>query len=113
MFRPIWPSSGVKCFIATGETAALVVAVVIYFPQMHTYVCNTYEISLGFCVCAVFFVRRVVTYFVYSMWLLCLLSSADLAACPSLNASLSWTGPSFYNVFFVAICCLFLVSSRI
>jgi hypothetical protein len=37
--------------------------------------------------------------FLCDVWLLCLLSSADLAACPSLNASLSWTGPSFYNVF--------------
>jgi hypothetical protein len=58
MFRPIWPSSGVKCFIVIGETAALVVAVVIYLPQMRTRM----------------------------LWLLCLLSSADLAACPSLNA---------------------------
>jgi hypothetical protein len=23
MFRPIWPSSGVKCFVVIGETAAL------------------------------------------------------------------------------------------
>jgi hypothetical protein len=53
MFRPIWPSSGVKIRF-NGGTAALVVAVVIYFPQMRTYVCNTYEISLGFCVCAGF-----------------------------------------------------------
>jgi hypothetical protein len=43
-------------------------------PQMHTY-----EISLGFCVYAVFFVQCVVTYFVYSLWLLCLLSSASLS----------------------------------
>jgi hypothetical protein len=44
-------------------------------------------------------VCRVVTYFLYSLWLLCLLSSADLAACSSMNASLSWTGPSFCSVF--------------
>jgi hypothetical protein len=40
----------------------------------------------------------VVIYFVYSLWLLCLLPSAGLVACPSLNASLSWTGP-FCNIF--------------
>jgi hypothetical protein len=69
-------------FVVIGETAALVVVVVIYSPQLRTYVCNTDAISLRFCVC-------VVTYFVYSLWLLCLLSSADLAVRPSLNASLS------------------------
>jgi hypothetical protein len=41
MFWPIWPSSDVKCFIVIGETAAFVVAVVIYFPQMRTYVVVT------------------------------------------------------------------------
>jgi hypothetical protein len=37
----------VLSFVVIGETDALVVAVVIYFPQMPTYVCKTYEISLG------------------------------------------------------------------
>jgi hypothetical protein len=36
---------------------------------------------------------------VCSLWLLCLLPSADLAACPSLNASQSWTDPSFCSAF--------------
>jgi hypothetical protein len=37
MFRPIWPSSGVKIFLV-GETAAIVCV-----PSMHTYVCNMRE----------------------------------------------------------------------
>jgi hypothetical protein len=59
-------------FVVIGETAALVVADVVctYFPR-----CTS------------------------MLWLLCLLPSADLAACPSLNASRSLTGPSFCSVF--------------
>jgi hypothetical protein len=39
-------------FVVIGETAALDVVVAVmhtYPPQMLMYVCNTYEISLGFC----------------------------------------------------------------
>jgi hypothetical protein len=44
MFRPIWPSSGVKTFFVTGETASLVVVVAVmntYPPQIRTYVVVT------------------------------------------------------------------------
>jgi hypothetical protein len=42
MFRPIWPSSGVKTFVI-GETAALVVVAVMhtYPPKMRTHVVVT------------------------------------------------------------------------
>jgi hypothetical protein len=84
MFRPMWPSSGVKIVIIR-ETAALVVADVVckYFPQMRTYVCNTYEISLRF-LCTF-------SFYVICGYLFCVLNVVAVCAsfgCPSLNASL-------------------------
>jgi hypothetical protein len=51
MFRPIWPSSGVKvCLLGK---LLLLLLLLLHLPQMIMYVCNMCEISLEFCVCEV------------------------------------------------------------
>jgi hypothetical protein len=79
----------------------LVVVVVMYTypPQMHTYVCNTYKILLGFCEC-------VVTYFVYSLWLLCNFHGVNHT--PVFNMWFEY--PELLLLFLIAcICSLYLV----
>jgi hypothetical protein len=83
----------VLSFVVIGETAALVVAVVIYVLQMRTHVVVTVSsssadlaacpsLNIALVVAVVVYVLQMRTYVVVTVSS----SSADLAACPSLNA---------------------------
>jgi hypothetical protein len=107
MFRPIWPSSGVK--ISSGETTAVFIVLLLHMWSLrcaHMYV--TWRFLLEF-----LYVK-----FLYIMWLLvCVLTVLGVScslffffiACFVLECLLGWTGSSFI----MWVCCYLLFTSCI
>jgi hypothetical protein len=93
MFRPIWPSSGVK--ICSGGNCFYFAVTPYVVPQMCISVCNMREdFYLNFCMWS--FLYRVVTCFVYTLCLVCRACSLlFFVACFILEYLLDWTGFSF------------------
>jgi hypothetical protein len=69
MFRPTWPSSGVKkCLMRKSQLSLVADAYAV--PLMRVCVCNTYEFSIRIRICEDLYVWFGYS-FVYSLWLLC------------------------------------------